>query len=129
MQIGHIRTQEERLAPDATAMRGMISHQGAVQSLPQNAHPLSAQPSLVKPDRIGAWFDCAELGNEPLQHVQRVRAECSEGGWHDLQVGGHAQRDVSILALVKPGSSERIEMKVEAHSAAPVPTEAMNSQP
>ena len=27
------------------------------------------------------------------------------------------------------GSSARIEMKVEAHSAAPVPTEAMNSQP
>ena len=27
------------------------------------------------------------------------------------------------------GSSARIEMKVEAQSAAPVPTEAMNSQP
>ena len=27
------------------------------------------------------------------------------------------------------GSSARMEMKTEAHSAAPVPTEAMNSQP
>ena len=31
--------------------------------------------------------------------------------------------------LSNDGSSARIEMKVEAHSAAPVPTEAMNSQP
>ncbi len=31
--------------------------------------------------------------------------------------------------LVSNGSSARIEMKVEAHNAAPVPTEAMNSQP
>ena len=32
-------------------------------------------------------------------------------------------------ALFSDGSSARIEMKVEAQSAAPVPTEAMNSQP
>jgi hypothetical protein len=31
--------------------------------------------------------------------------------------------------LESNGSSARIEMKVEAHKAAPVPTEAMNSQP
>ena len=31
--------------------------------------------------------------------------------------------------LCNSGSSAKIEMKVEAHSAAPVPTEAMNSQP
>jgi hypothetical protein len=31
--------------------------------------------------------------------------------------------------LFSDGSSARIEMKVEAHSAAPVPTDAMNSQP
>jgi hypothetical protein len=31
--------------------------------------------------------------------------------------------------LFSDGSSARIEMKVEAHSATPVPTEAMNSQP
>ena len=31
--------------------------------------------------------------------------------------------------LTIKGSSARIEMKVEAHSAAPVPTDAMNSQP
>ena len=31
--------------------------------------------------------------------------------------------------LFSDGSSARIEMKVEAHNAAPVPTEAMNSQP
>ena len=31
--------------------------------------------------------------------------------------------------LARCGSSARMEMKVEAHSAAPVPTEAMNSQP
>ena len=32
-------------------------------------------------------------------------------------------------AVQRDGSSARMEMKVEAHSAAPVPTEAMNSQP
>ncbi len=31
--------------------------------------------------------------------------------------------------LLSDGSSARIEMKVEAHKAAPVPTEAMKSQP
>ena len=31
--------------------------------------------------------------------------------------------------LFRDGSSARIEMKVEAHNAAPVPTDAMNSQP
>ena len=31
--------------------------------------------------------------------------------------------------LFSVGSSARMEMKVEAQSAAPVPTEAMNSQP
>ena len=31
--------------------------------------------------------------------------------------------------LFREGSSARMEMKVEAQSAAPVPTEAMNSQP
>ena len=32
-------------------------------------------------------------------------------------------------AVFSAGSSARMEMKVEAHSAAPVPTDAMNSQP
>ena len=31
--------------------------------------------------------------------------------------------------LVSIGSSARIEMNVEAHNAAPVPTDAMNNQP
>ena len=50
--------------------------------------------------------------------------EAGEDGDDQYEAG----RD-RLETAVQRGSSARMEMKVEAHSAAPVPTEAMNSQP
>ena len=72
---------------------------------------------ITSPPSSGASVKCRLPISKPTR-------QASDGD--DQNGAGGYRLEAAIRAT---GSSARIEMKVEAHNAAPVPTDAMNSQP
>ena len=113
----------------ASALKAETEHEGDGDAVDIPLHGAGDMPAVQRDEMHGEDADAHHQAAGFRRQGEMAAADLEPDEAGDDRDDEHEAGGDRLEAARQCGSSARMEMKVEAQSAAPVPTEAMNSQP